>query len=202
MLDDLSNDAFINALRCFIGLRGAVSQLRCDQGTKFVGASNDFKDALKQCDIRALEAFLADKQCEFRFNAPSASHAGGFWERQICTIRGVLDVTVAQCPGRLDDALLRTLFYEAMFIVNSRPLNIDGINDPRSLESLTPNHLILMKSSSTSWKLCKRRLVCCKKMASGTVFNRTVLEQMEKGISPEPLFETEMACSSAQFEGE
>ncbi|XP_049419820.1 uncharacterized protein LOC125880984 [Epinephelus fuscoguttatus] len=146
MLDDLSTDAFINALRCFISLRGAVSQLRCDQGTNFVGASNEFKDALKQCDIRALEAFLADKQCEFRFNAPSASHAGGIWERQIRTIRSVLDVTVAQCPGRLDDASLRTLFYEAMSIVNSRPLSVDGIDDPKSLEPLTPNHLILMKS--------------------------------------------------------
>lgn len=146
MLNDLSTDAFINALRCFISLRGAVSQLRCDQGTNFVGASNEFKNALKQCDIRALEAFLADKQCEFRFNAPSASHAGGIWERQIRTIRSVLDVTLIQCSGRIDDASLRTLFYEAMFIVNSRPLNVDGINDPQSLEPLTPNHLILMKS--------------------------------------------------------
>ncbi|KAL0148100.1 hypothetical protein M9458_056570 [Cirrhinus mrigala] len=58
----------------------------------------------------------------------------------------VLNATLAQCPGRLDDSSLRTLFYEAMAIINSRPLTIDGINDPRSLEPLTPNHLILMKS--------------------------------------------------------
>lgn len=101
---------------------------------------------LSNTDIRALEAFLADKQCEFRFNAPSGSHAGGIWERQIRTIRSVLDVAVTQCPGKLDDASLRTLFYEAMSIVNSRPLSVDGINVPKSLEPLTPNHLILMKS--------------------------------------------------------
>lgn len=77
MLEDLSTDAFINALRCFISLRGAVCQLRCDQGTNFVGARNEFREALKQCDMQALEAFLADKQCEFVFSAPSASHAGG-----------------------------------------------------------------------------------------------------------------------------
>lgn len=145
MLDDLSTDAFINALRCFISLRGAVSQLRCDQGTNFVGASNEFKAALRQCDIKALDTFLADKQCEFVFNAPSASHAGGIWERQIRTIRSVLNVTVAQSAGRLYDASLRTLFYEAMAIVNSRPLSAVGINDPRLLEPLTPNHLLLMK---------------------------------------------------------
>lgn len=36
MLEDLSTDAFINALRCFISLRGAVRQLHCDHGTNFV----------------------------------------------------------------------------------------------------------------------------------------------------------------------
>ncbi|KAL1280039.1 hypothetical protein QQF64_014639 [Cirrhinus molitorella] len=76
----------------------------------------------------------------------ATSHAGGVWERQIRTIRNVLNVTIAQCSGRLDDASLRTLFYEAMAIVNSRPLNVDGINDPMAPEPLTPNHLILMKS--------------------------------------------------------
>lgn len=33
-----------------------------------------------------------------------------------------------------------------MAIVNSRPLNVDDINDPKSLDPLTLNHLILMKS--------------------------------------------------------
>ncbi|KAK7933319.1 hypothetical protein WMY93_004215 [Mugilogobius chulae] len=146
MLEDMSTDTFINALRCFISLRGAVSKLYCDQGTNFVGAKNELKEALKQCDTNALEAFLADKQCEFVFNAPSASHAGGVWERQIRTIRNVLNATISQCSGRLDDASLRTLFYEAMSIINGRPLSVDGINDPKSPEPLTPNHLILMKS--------------------------------------------------------
>ncbi|XP_039907300.1 uncharacterized protein LOC120746094 [Simochromis diagramma] len=146
MLEDLSTDSFINALRCFISLRGAVQQLHCDQGSNFVGARNEFKEALKQCDTKQLETFLSEKQCEFVFNAPSASHAGGVWERQIRTVRNVLNATFAQCPGRLDDASLRTLLYEAMAIVNSRPLSVDGINDPQALEPLTPNHLITMKT--------------------------------------------------------
>ncbi|XP_072769709.1 uncharacterized protein [Nerophis lumbriciformis] len=146
MLEDLSTDSFINALRCFINLRGAVRQLHCDQGSNFIGARNEFKEALKQCDTKLLEIFLTERQCEFVFNAPSASHAGGVWERQIRTVRNVLNATFAQCPGRLDDASLRTLLYEAMAIVNSRPLTVDAINDPQALEPLTPNHLIMMKS--------------------------------------------------------
>ncbi|XP_061897713.1 uncharacterized protein LOC133646409 [Entelurus aequoreus] len=146
MLEDLSTDSFINALRCFISLKGAVRQLHCDQGSNFIGARNKFKEALKQCDTKLLEVFLTERQCEFVFNTPSASHAGGVWERQIRTVRNVLNATFAQCPGRLDDASLRTLLYEAMAIVNSRPLTVDGINDPQALEPLTQNHLIMMKS--------------------------------------------------------
>lgn len=88
MLEDLSTDTFINAW-CFISLRGAVRQLYCDHGTNFVGARNEFREALKQCDI-------------------TQSHAGGVWERQIRTVRDVLNAALSLCPGRLDDASLRT----------------------------------------------------------------------------------------------
>ncbi len=54
MIEDLSTDAFINALRCFISLRGAVRKLQCDHGTNFVGARNEFKESLKQVDTNAL----------------------------------------------------------------------------------------------------------------------------------------------------
>ena len=40
LLDDLSTDAFINGLRCFIAIRGKVPQIRSDQGTNFVGVKN------------------------------------------------------------------------------------------------------------------------------------------------------------------
>lgn len=86
MIEDLSTDSFINALRCFISLRGAVRKLQCDHGTNFVGAKNEFAKSLKEIDTNALEIFLTERQCKFIFNAPSASHAGGVWERQIRTV--------------------------------------------------------------------------------------------------------------------
>lgn len=148
MLEDMSTDAFINSLRCFIAIRGTVRQIRCDQGTNFVGAKNELNSALKELDPERLTTFLTNKQCDFVLNAPHSSHAGGVWERQIKTVRSILSATVALSSGRLDDASLRTLFYEAMAVVNSRPLTVDNLNDPKSLEPLTPNHLITMKSTT------------------------------------------------------
>ncbi|KAK0134384.1 hypothetical protein N1851_030041 [Merluccius polli] len=85
-LDDLTTDAFINALCAFIAIRGSVRQIRCDRGTNFVGARREFVEALKEMDQEELKEF----GCEFLMNSPASSHMGGFWERQIRTIRNVL----------------------------------------------------------------------------------------------------------------
>ncbi|KAL6490189.1 hypothetical protein MHYP_G00005340 [Metynnis hypsauchen] len=127
-------------------IRGAVRQIRSDQGTNFVGAKNELTKTLKEVDKDRLTAYLAEKQCDFTMNVPDASHMGGVWERQIRTVRSVLSWVLSQSAGRLDDASLRTFFYEAMSIVNSRPLTTDNINDPKGLEPLTPNHLLTMKA--------------------------------------------------------
>lgn len=110
MLDDLSTDAFINALRAFIAIRGPVRQLRSDQGTNFVGARREFAEALKEINQERLREF----GCEFIMNTPSASHMGGIWERQIRTIRSVLTSILDQSAQRLDSASLRTFLYEVM----------------------------------------------------------------------------------------
>lgn len=61
LLEDLSTDTFINALRCFISIRGEIRQIHCDQGTNFVGAKNEFKTALSELDTQRLSAYLSQK---------------------------------------------------------------------------------------------------------------------------------------------
>lgn len=148
MLEDLTTDAFLNALRCFIALRGAVRQIRSDQGTNVVRGKNQLEKGMTELDEDRVARFLVEKQCDFVMNVPEASHRGGVWERQIRTVKSVMSTVLASAAGRLNDAMLRTFLYEAMAIVNSRPLTVDTINDPRSIEPLTPNHLIHMKTST------------------------------------------------------
>ena len=150
MLDDMTTDAFINALRCFIALRGAVGQLRSDQGSNFVGAQHELKEALKEIKHERLQTYLAEQGCDFVMNVPHASHMGGVWERQIRTIRSVLNAILHQSGSRLDSASLHTFFYEAMAIVNGRPLTVNNLGDPCGPEPLTPNHLLTMKSKGHS----------------------------------------------------
>ncbi|RUS72387.1 hypothetical protein EGW08_019847 [Elysia chlorotica] len=145
LLDDLTTDSFINSLRCFLAIRGPVTELHCDQGTNFVGASNEFASAMKQMNRTRVEQFLVERQCHFTFNVPHASHAGGVWERQIRSIRSILNTTLLLSSNRLDDSSLRTLFYETMAIVNCRPITAIQQGDPMAPSPLTPNHILTMK---------------------------------------------------------
>ncbi|KAM7380993.1 hypothetical protein PAMP_004254 [Pampus punctatissimus] len=143
LLDDLTTDSFMNALRTFISIRGPVRQLRCDQGTNFVGAKRVFSELLKGLDQEQQRKI----GCEFVMNVPSASHMGGIWERQIRTIRSILTVMLDKSASRLDTTTLRTFLYETMAVINSRPLSVENLHDPTGPEPLTPNHILTMKSS-------------------------------------------------------
>ncbi|KAL7874936.1 hypothetical protein SRHO_G00059060 [Serrasalmus rhombeus] len=143
LLEEMTTDFFIIALRAFIAIRGNVRQLRCDQGTNFVGARREFIEALKEMDQERLKIL----GCEFFMNPPSASHMGGAWERQIRIIRSVLTSILDQSSNRLDTSSLRTYFYEVMAVINSRPLTAHLLNDPMGPQPLSPNHILTMKSS-------------------------------------------------------
>ena len=145
----LETDSFINTLRRFICRRGPVRQLRSDQGTNFIGAKRELREALQSMDQNKISAEMLKENCDwitFKMNPPSASHAGGVWERQIRTIRSVLSALLEKSASSLDGESFHTLICETEAIVNSRPLTVDSLSDPESPSPLTPNHILTMKS--------------------------------------------------------
>ena len=145
----LTADSFLSAYRRFIGRRGPVRQLRSDQGTNFVGASNELKAALSEMNQDTLKKEMARTSCDcivFKMNVPSASHMGGAWERQIRNVRSVLSALLDDHGRQLDDESLQTLMIEAESIVNSRPLTTDETTCKETPDVLTPNQLLTQKS--------------------------------------------------------
>lgn len=77
------------------------------------------------------------------FNPPGASHRGGVWEWLIRSVRKVLHSVLRQ--QTLNDEGLQTILCEVEAILNSRPITTVS-SDPRDLEPLTPNHILLLKT--------------------------------------------------------
>ncbi|XP_046571990.1 uncharacterized protein LOC124280147 [Haliotis rubra] len=85
--NSLDTDSFIHALRRFIARRGPVKEIWCDNGTNFIGAARELKEALAELDQNSIHSHLLQANIDWKFNPPSASHMGGVWERMIGSVR-------------------------------------------------------------------------------------------------------------------
>lgn len=144
--NSLDTDSFLQALRRFIARRGVVKSIRSDNGTNFVGAQSELRQAIEEMNQDQIRDKLRKQEIEWSFNPPAASNMGGIWERQIRTTRKVLAGLLSEHGVRLDDESLHTLMCEVEAIINSRPLTFVS-SDHDDLEPLTPNHLLTTKSS-------------------------------------------------------
>ena len=146
VLESMDASSFICALRRFFALRGPAALLRCDRGTNFIGGKSELDGALKEMEQQKIERYVKDQGCEWIFNPPHASHFGGAWERQIGTIRRVLDAMFAELGStQLTHELLVTLMAEVTAIVNARPIAAipSDVDDP---QPLSPAMLLTMKT--------------------------------------------------------
>ena len=116
--------------------------MRSDNGTNFIGAKKELRQALTALNHSKIERIFVQEGMTWRFNTPAASHQGGVWERLICSVRSVLTSVVGH--QLLDEEGLQTLFCEVEAILNDRPITKVS-EDPNDLEALTPNHILLLK---------------------------------------------------------
>ena len=108
--ETIDASSFICALRRFFSLRVPALRLRCDRGSNFVGAKTELDEALEEMDKESVEKYISEQGCEWLFNPPHAFHFGGVWERQIGTIRRILDAMLLEIGAqRLTHELLVTL---------------------------------------------------------------------------------------------
>ena len=146
VLEAMDSSAFICALRRFFALQGHAKLLRCDRGTNFVGAKTELDAAASELDEKKVEKFETECGCKWEFNPPHASHFGGVWERQINTIRHVLDAMFTELgQSQLTHELPVTLMAEVVAIVNARLIAAlpSDTDDP---QPMSPAMLLTMKT--------------------------------------------------------
>ncbi|XP_043987727.1 uncharacterized protein LOC122839815 [Gambusia affinis] len=146
LIETMSTDSFINALRRFFAIRGPAKQIRSDCGTNFIGASHELKMVETDLSIEDVEGYLNKQNCSWIFNPPHASHMGGAWERMIGIARRILNSMFQDCKRAiLTHELLSTFMAEVCAIMNTRPL-VPVSTDPESPLILTPSMLLTMKT--------------------------------------------------------
>ena len=132
----LETDDFILVLIRFLNRRGHVKEMRSDNGTNFVGAEREIREAIEQMDKKKLTNELSLRGCKWVFHPPGASHMSGVWERLVRTVKRSLKAIVGK-----DLEVLHTVFTEAERIANSRPLTQNPLSQ-NDEEPLTPSHFL------------------------------------------------------------
>lgn len=171
IVSDLTAEAFIAAFKRFVGRRGNVPYLYCDNGLNFVGANKilqlENEQAINEFDEKIKDE-LANCNTRFNFNPPSAPWFGGLWERNIGSIKYHLKRTIGDRSLTYEE--LSTVLTQIEACINSRPICplTDDISD---LNTLTPGHFLigsaltapvegsllqLQENRLDRWQMCNR----------------------------------------------
>ncbi|XP_056003746.1 uncharacterized protein LOC125682784 [Ostrea edulis] len=118
LVDSMSSAAFINALRRFIAVRGAVKIFRSDRGTNFIGPLDDPEIDRVNVEDDSVRIFLLSSDAKWIFNPPHSAHYGGAWERLIGVVKRILNSMLSNQHNFTHD-ILNTLIAEVSAIVNA-----------------------------------------------------------------------------------
>ncbi|XP_050059727.1 uncharacterized protein LOC126551012 [Aphis gossypii] len=144
LVSDLTSDAFLNALKRFIGRRGVCSDIYSDNATNFVGANKKLLELkhLFQSTAHLDKLFNAlAKDCiKWHFIPPRSPHFGGLWEASIKSIKTHLYRVLGECYLTYDE--LNTILIKIEAVLNSRPLTPLS-SDPLDATPLTPAHFLI-----------------------------------------------------------
>ena len=120
--------------------RSPPKLMRSDNGSNFTAGDKELKAGIQQWNQKKIAEHMAQKDVEWKFNPPSASHMGGMWERLIRSLRSALN-SLSRLQTLTDESLA-TFVAETERILNDRPLT-EVSDDIEDLEPLTPNHVLL-----------------------------------------------------------
>ena len=141
---DYGTEGFLLVYRRFQAIRGSPILMFSDEGTHFVGASNELKLFRKSLEKDEIASYGANTGTEWRFHPPDAPHANGAVESMVKLVKKALRISVGSTV--LSFSEIQTAFFEAAELVNERPLGIRG-RDDGNLDYICPNQLLLGRSS-------------------------------------------------------
>lgn len=141
----LDTDSFICALQRFISRRGCPDSIYSDNGSNLKAGERELRDSLHEWNQSRISRHLNQREIEWHFNPPYASHMGGVWERLVRSVKTALKSVIKE--QLLTDEALLTLSTEVEKILNDRPIT-QVSDDPRDSKALTPNMLLILRANS------------------------------------------------------
>lgn len=139
MLNDMTTDLCIMAIRSFLSNRGQSAHFYSDNGKNFVGAHNTLNKDLADMKEEFGEAISRTFHIQWHFIPAYSPWFGGAWERLIKTIKSCFDYLLLDTTP--SEHVFRNALVEAQQLMNRRPLTHLPI-DHEDAPPLTPNTVL------------------------------------------------------------
>ncbi|XP_028156853.1 uncharacterized protein LOC114350305 isoform X6 [Ostrinia furnacalis] len=137
LVTDLTKEAYLAALNRFVARRGKPRSILSDNGTNFVGASNDLHNFLLESDL----AYDVNQQgIEFTFSPPYTPHFNGIAEAAVRSTKHHLKRLLQLTHFTFEE--MATCLTQIEAVLNSRPLTPIS-SDPLDFSALTPSHFLI-----------------------------------------------------------
>ena len=153
IVDDLSAEEFILALRRFVSRVGTPKSLFSDNGTNFTASAKELKKLFKNINWERVEKECLSKGIEWKFAVEAAPFTNGVAERMIQTVKKHVRIIIGS--ARLTKKHLEIVLKETELIVNNRPLSVVSPEE-EELTPITPFQLMMGKTANflpdPNWK--------------------------------------------------
>ena len=144
LLSDKSTQAFLAGFRRFCFRRGCPSLMYSDNGTNFVGADRELREAKQALlDNESIDIIIREYpgHLDWKFSPSSAPHFGGLWEVGVRAMKGLLHKKVRTYSLFFEE--LTIVLAEVESILNSRPLTSPDSLPTDGTPLLTPGHFLI-----------------------------------------------------------
>ena len=134
MTEDYDTNSSLLTLRRFVALHGRPARITSDKGSQLLASAKDVKE------------WALNNQIEWKPVPAEGQHQNGVSEALIKSAKRSLLHTIG--GNVLTISELQTVFFEVATLINARPIGIVSGSDPRCPTPITPNHLILGRSTA------------------------------------------------------
>ena len=142
---DYGTDAILQTIRRFTAIRGCPSEFRSDQGSQLMSAAKEIQELVTDWKWAEVSDWCTDQRIKWTVVPAEGQHQNGLSESLVKSVKRSIKHKIGKNVLAFSER--QTAEFESANIINTCPSGIVSGSDPEQPTPITPNDLILGRST-------------------------------------------------------